>query len=59
MTNPNNLVGESGYCKPFALGVTAWLTPLTTYRLVIGVLTGLLVSYGVAVAAAINSLSTR
>jgi hypothetical protein len=60
MTNPNSLAGESGYSKPFPLSMTAIsLSPLMIYRLVAGVLTGLVVIYGLALATAINSLFAR
>jgi hypothetical protein len=51
---------ESGYSKPFPLSLPAIsLGSLTTYQLVAGVLTALVVFYGLALATAINSLLTR
>ncbi len=60
MTTPQNLAGESAFSKPFHLSRTAIsLSPLTIYRLVAGVLAGLVVIHGLALATAISSLLTR
>ena len=59
MTNSSNLAGESAF-KLFPLRVTTIsLGPLTIYRLVAGVLTGLVVVHGLALATAASSLFSR